>query len=456
MELSRALRLDQLASPPRLAFVGAGGKTTALFQCARQLPGPVLATATTHLALDQSKLADRHFYQDQLDDLEQGLPPGVTLVTGPVERGSHRTQGVAAEPLERLHALAERQRAPLLIEADGSRRLPLKAPAEHEPPIPGFVEGVVVVAGLSGLGRPLTPQWVHHPEIFAALSGLQPGEEITAQALARVLTHPRAGLKNIPPGARRIALLNQADTPALQAAGVGMAGALLADYDAILIGRLEGRKNESKVGASAPVSGASILAAHERVAAVILAAGESRRFGRPKQLLEWQGKALVWHVARRALQAGLNPVVVVCGAELEQIRLALADLPATAIYNPDWQEGQGSSVRVGAEAVAHSSGAILFLLVDQPQIPATLLRKLVEVHAQSLNPITGPLIDGQRANPVLFDRLTFGDLRSLSGERGGRQLFARYPVEWLPWHDVAALLDVDTPQDYQRLLEMPV
>jgi CTP:molybdopterin cytidylyltransferase MocA len=64
------------------------------------------------------------------------------------------------------------------------------------------------------------------------------------------------------------------------------------------------------------------------------------------------------------------------------------------------------------------------------------------------------MIDGQRANPVLFDQVTFKDLSALSGEVGGRKLFSKYGVEWIPWYEHAALLDVDTPEDYTRLQEL--
>ena len=96
---------------------------------------------------------------------------------------------------------------PFLLEADGSRRLPLKAPAPHEPPIPPFVDSVLVVAGLSALGHSLDPEWVYQPDRFAALAGLAPGAPITPEGLVQVLRHPQGGLKNIPAGARRLAVV---------------------------------------------------------------------------------------------------------------------------------------------------------------------------------------------------------------------------------------------------------
>jgi len=442
MELTRALRLDQVKQPPRVAFVGAGGKTIAMFQCARQLAGPVLVTAATHLAVDQLSFGDQHFViEDSLPgQLVTEIPSGITLLTGPPERDSQRTLGLTADLLKQVYTFAEAHRIPLLIEADGSRQLPLKAPATHEPPIPEFVDFVVVVAGLSGLGRPLTPEWIHRPEMFAQLSGLSLGDIVSPKALAQVLLHPEGGLKNIPSTVRRVALLNQADTPELQAQAVALKSDLLAEYDAVVVSSLSPSK--------------SVIAVNEPIAAVILAAGEARRFGSPKQLLEWHGKSLIWHVAQKALQSDLDPVFVVCGQEMNAIQAALTGLPVEFIYNASWQQGQGTSVKAGTELVSAQIGGIVFLLADQPQIPVSLIRSLVEEHAESLHPIIGPLVDGQRANPVLFDQVTFDDLRSLSGEAGGRKLFDKYPVKWISWHDSSALLDVDTPEDYERLLEL--
>ena len=451
MELIHALRLDQASSPPRVAFVGAGGKTTAIFQCARQLAGNVLVTATTHLALEQLDLADQHYSVDGdlFAELEVGLPRGITLLTGPAEAGSNRTLGVSASQVKRIHSLAETHQIPLLIEADGSRQLPIKAPADHEPPIPPFVDLVVVVAGLSALGKPLTSDWVHRSEIFTALSGLKSGQPITSKAMSYVLTHSDGGLKNIPPHARRVVLLNQADTSELQSQAARITSSLMQNYDAVLIASLIPQS---------PIRNhrSEIHAVHQSIAAVILAAGEARRFGSPKQLLDWHGKPLVWHVAQKAFQAGLNPVLVVCGAQVETINQALADLPVELIHNSDWQDGQGSSVKLGTQAVRARCGGILFLLADQPQISVRLMRALIVAHTRSLNPITGPIIDDQQATPVLFDQVTFDDLAALSGDVGGRQLFSRYPVDWIPWHETSVLFDVDTPEDYIRLLGMDV
>ena len=449
MKLSRALRLPGAA---RVALTGAGGKTTALFQAARELsldqggqPRTVLVSATTHLGKDQVRFADQHRIltsEADVESLSEQVPPGIVLCTGGPGR-EDRMLGLEMPILATLHQLAESLDAPLLVEADGSRRLPLKAPGEHEPVIPAFTSTLVVVAGLSGLGQPLDESQVHRSQRFADLSGLSTGDPVTPEALVRVLLHPSGGLKAAPPAARKVALLNQADTDSLQSVAKRMAASLLEGFDSVLIAALE---PETSAG--------GVFAVHERIAGIVLAAGASQRFGSPKQLLSWGQETFVHRVARTALEAGLSPVVVVTGAYASEVAEAVRDLPVEVVDNPDWEAGQSASVITGLRRLPRETGGAVFLLADQPQAPEPLIRQLYALHAGSLAPIVAPQADGQRANPVLFDRDTFPDLLQLQGDTGGRALFSRFRPIWLPWHDPNLLLDVDTQGDYRRLMEI--
>ena len=465
MELKKALRLPLRGSGQalrlgsaetlRLAFVGAGGKTTAMFHLARELDEPVIIAATTHLAVEQVQLADQHFILQKIKDtnhLDDIALSGVILLTGPIE--GNRTTGLSEEIMAWLDQFCGYHSLPMLIEADGSRQLPFKAPASHEPPIPEFVNTVVVVAGLSGLGKPINADWVHRPDRFADLSGLELGEQVTPEALVRVLIHPEGGMKNIPPKARRIALINQADSPEMQATAQSIAKIITSEFQSVIVSAF----NVQALGLSKDEGfgrpNANIFAVYESIAGIVLAGGSAVRYGEPKQLLPWKGKPLVWHVAKKALTAGLSPVVVVGGAYTSQLGDALEDLSVEIIHNPDWTEGQSTSVKVGLGAVQTQVGGAIFLLADQPQVPETLIRSLVEAHTQGLFPIVAPLVQGQRANPVLFDRTTFPDFQNLTGDAGARKLFSMYPVKWVPWHDDLPILDVDTPEDYQKLLNL--
>lgn len=444
MKLSQALRIKKSNC---VAISGSGGKTTAMFTLARELLqgsphkfDSVLLTATTHLALDQVRMADHHFVIRSASDLDQlvtRLPPGIILLTGDINPGE-RTTGLGDALLERLYRISLLHGVSLLIEADGSRQRPLKAPAEHEPVIPEFVDMVIVVSGMSGIGKPLTSEWVHRPDRFSELSGTPINSIVSMTSVVNELSHPLGGLKNLPPGARRIVLLNQADGPSRQSAALQMSEQLLEVFDAVLV---------------ASLTGEGVFAAYEPRAVVILAAGGSSRFGKPKQLLLWKGMPFVRYIALTALETGLDEIVLVTGREAEGVSQAVSDLNLKIVHNPNWTDGQGTSVSLGTRALHPKIGAALFLLSDQPLITSSLIQSLFEYHSRTLAPIIAPLVDDKRTNPVLFDKEIFPDLSNLSGEEGGRALFPRYPLTWLPWYDQRLLFDIDSPADYQRLLD---
>ena len=231
-----------LSLPARVAVVGAGGKSTILLQLARQLEGIVWVTTTTHLGADQAALADQHVVVTSPHELALAslLGKKVSAITGPATP-ERRIGAPAPEVMARLMQLADDKRISVLVEADGSRMRPIKAPAAHEPAIPAWADVVVVVVGLSALGKPLSSQWVHRPERFAEVSGLKPGEPITVWSVRAALLHPLGGLKGIVAGARTIAVLNQADTEVLRDEGEAIARDLLrGGYEGVLIASLEG------------------------------------------------------------------------------------------------------------------------------------------------------------------------------------------------------------------------
>jgi molybdenum cofactor cytidylyltransferase len=366
-----------------------------------------------------------------------------------------RHAGLPEEVMGKLHSFAENMRVPLLIEADGSRMRPLKAPAQHEPPIPDFVNLVVVTAGMSAIAKPFSDKIVHRAEIFSNLSGILPGDEITPEAVIKVLCHKSGGLKNIPPNARKVLLLNQADSSTLQKIGNEIAQTALSSYDSVIVASLKTRNISNDVGINLDKLSLpdwyDVHSVHEHIAGIILAAGESRRFGQPKQLLDWNGEPLVRKLAQTALEAGLSKVIVVTGANAGETSAVLEDLPLTNIYNSGWHEGQSSSIRLGIQSIGDHVNAAIFLLADQPFISVDLVQTLAAEHSISMAPIIAPVVQNQRGNPVLFDRKTFPELLKLKGNEGGRTIFDRFSPLYIKWHDPRILLDIDTPEDYLRI-----
>ncbi len=191
------------------------------------------------------------------------------------------------------------------------------------------------------------------------------------------------------------------------------------------------------------------------VDAVILAAGGANRFGRPKLLLPMPGPSaepLIVHVVREVLASPVHRVLVVLGAGAAAIREALSGFPVTLVENERWPEGMSTSVQAGLAAVCPDASAVLFVLGDQPELRARHIHALLQAFVRTPADILFPSFGGQRGNPVLFSRRTFPDLHALRGDQGGRALIAsgRYPTLAVEMDDAGILIDIDTPEDWER------
>jgi CTP:molybdopterin cytidylyltransferase MocA len=190
------------------------------------------------------------------------------------------------------------------------------------------------------------------------------------------------------------------------------------------------------------------------IAGVVLAAGASSRLGQPKQLLPFRGRPLLETTLARVVTARLDEVVVVLGGSAEAI-LAQIDLHgARPVLNPDYRDGQSTSLRAGLAAVEDRAEAVVFVLGDQPLQSVAVIDALVATYRQTGAPIVAPTYGGVRGNPVLFASVTFPLLHGLSGDQGARPLLrARADlVRDVPVGVPAPPADIDTWDDYRAVL----
>jgi molybdenum cofactor cytidylyltransferase len=191
-------------------------------------------------------------------------------------------------------------------------------------------------------------------------------------------------------------------------------------------------------------------AARRRIAAVVLAAGRSTRMGGANKLLaEIGGRPLVRIAAEEALASRARPVIVVAGHQRGEVEKALAGLPVQIVYNPDFAEGLGTSLRTGIAAVPADAEGAVVCLGDMPQVDANLIDRLIAAFDPDRGAlVVMPTFEGKRGNPVLWSRRFFPDLMAIEGDVGARHLIGRYgeAVIEVPLEGKAALVDVDTPE----------
>lgn len=190
------------------------------------------------------------------------------------------------------------------------------------------------------------------------------------------------------------------------------------------------------------------------VSAVLLAAGESRRLGQPKQLVQIAGESLLHRTARLAGEAGCSPVVVVVGYQAARMGRELHDLDVLVCENPGWPEGMGSSLRAGMGALLQQSPsppATLLLVCDQPRLSREHLALLLQQHGAGGFLITASIYRDHPGVPAVFASSLHEDLAGTQGDAGARALIRRHgqSLQPIPWPEGA--FDLDEPADLDQL-----
>jgi molybdenum cofactor cytidylyltransferase len=206
------------------------------------------------------------------------------------------------------------------------------------------------------------------------------------------------------------------------------------------------------------------------VGIVVLAAGGSKRLGRPKQLVPFHGGTLLRHAVEVALDAARpagagapprpgaaarHPVVVVIGAEGARTRSAISGLRVLVVDNQRWREGLSTSLRAGLTGLHATADpdAALFTTCDQPRVTSEVLHRLIDAYTAARAPVVACAYGGGLGVPALFDRSLFPELRALEGDAGARRVIEahRDAVVSVPFPEAA--VDVDTAEDVAGLAE---
>lgn len=191
-------------------------------------------------------------------------------------------------------------------------------------------------------------------------------------------------------------------------------------------------------------------------AVLIIAAGESKRMGSPKQLLNVEGETLINRMIHIVKKAVSFPVYVVLGASAESIQAQLPKLDVKIVHNAHWQEGMASSIRIGlSTAITQKPDlqGILVVVCDQPYITESTITALLELQKEKDTPMAAAYYDHVMGTPGLFHQSIFNEILSLKGDMGAKKIIQSRPEEVAKLHFEKGLLDIDTKEDYQALLK---
>ena len=191
------------------------------------------------------------------------------------------------------------------------------------------------------------------------------------------------------------------------------------------------------------------------IGAIVLAAGESRRMGRHKMLLPYEGVTVVEHVVNRLCESGVEAVLVVAGHRAELVIEALRGTSARTVTNPDFKEGMLSSVRCGLRAAPESWDAVLIALGDQPTIRKETVDSVIAAYSGGSASIVVPTCDGKRGHPLLFSMVHRDEVLEGFDDTGLRGLLQAHGEDVLEVavDSVTVLEDLDYPEDYRAALD---
>ncbi|MBC7812746.1 MAG: putative selenium-dependent hydroxylase accessory protein YqeC [Burkholderiales bacterium] len=425
-----------------VAFIGAGGKTSALMSLGHELADDglrVLATTTTRIS------------EAELELMPHAMTPSSGAVALSKALGEHRfvflydeirgdkVYGPSPHLIPQL--LDSLDSDVLLIEADNSNGRALKAPYEQEPVIPAEATLVVPVAGLSILGKALTDKHVYNPQAITERYGFVEGNAVRSPWVAQIVRDEELGLKGIPDKARVIALLNQ--TPEH--------GFLRAR--ARLIARLILRSPRVNGVAVGSVRSADPIHEVQRpIGAIVLAAGMSTRMGQSKLLLPWTAKrTIIEHILEQLIMARLDHITVVTGHRSGEVRQMVTPFEVNAVYNARYKSGEMlSSLKAGLQAMPTNIAAALVVLGDQPRIQPRIINQVLAAYAEGAGDIVAPSYKMRRGHPILIDRRYWQEILALPDDGAPRDVIEAHKdrIAYVNVDTDSVLRDVDTPQDY--------
>lgn len=442
------MKLEQAFSIQRgevVSFIGAGGKTSALFRLGQELMAHgwrVVATTTTRIA--ESELRNAPYAltvgaaaSDAKRIAEALNNYGFVFVYDRIQQG--KVLGIRPEVVRML--LDRVNGDVLLVEADGARRLPFKAPYHHEPVIPPETTRVVLVAGMDALGKPLDSEHVYNPGAMIDRYGYPAGEVIVWPWLASVLRDEQLGLRNVDAQTPVTVLLNKTPPEGIIRRRAQLIASLLLRSPRIAAVAIGAVRDPNQ----------PIHEVRRPVVAIVLAAGLSSRMGKVKVLLPWGRETVLEAILRRLHMARLDQIVVVTGHEAERIRPIATRFSVTTVHNPDYRRGEMlSSLQAGLRALDDRFAGCLVVLGDQPQIQGRVVGDLLTAFAEGRGSIVAPSFQMRRGHPILIGCQHWPALLDLPAGSAPRDVInARAgEIAYVEVSNDSILQDIDTPKDY--------
>ncbi len=405
--------IEKLGRPekPVVSFVGAGGKTSCILELADDWAArgkSVLVTTTVHM--EEPKILGRTGWIDQpAENIRKALETPGVVIAGSGSETPQKIRGLSEE----VYIQAASKAQAVLVEADGSRKFPVKVPGKNEPVIREDTTHILILTGASALGRALD-QVCHRLEYAKKILGPQ-NRILTAETLAKLLEKGYVEpLKKQYPGRKFAVILNQQE----------------------LLEEPEKVRAAIEAQMSVPVFLHSREEREKRIRMILLAAGFSRRFGENKLLYPIKGRPMyLWTMERlkEIQKEGLADSLVVV-SQYEEILTEAARQGISGVKNPNSERGISSSLQIGLKAAVRlkdrdSEDYYMFFVADQPFLRKETVENFLVDFEDSGKKIGCMSYRKTPGNPVIFHECFVPELMALQGDTGGKKVLKKHLEE---------------------------
>lgn len=416
-----------------ISFVGGGGKTSHMLHLSKELKefGNVLITTTTKILLPDKKDYDNLVI---LEEENLKVSSGVTLLAQSINPDG-KIFGVDKELLDNLYK--EKIFQFILVEADGAKEKPLKAPNETEPIIPDNTDINIGIIGVDALDRRVE-EVCFREELFKDITGKDKTDLVDKDAIIDILSHKKGIFKDTPEECRRFFILSKCDDVTSREKAKNILKYLL------------GIDSISRLFFSS-IHENFIKRVYANVTGIIMASGLSRRMGSNKLLLKLKERTIIENVVRESVLSCLKDVIVVYNKN--DVREKIESYNTKCVYNKNPEVGQSEAIKVGLEKINEQDiNGIMFIVGDQPLISSNLINKLLIEFSENNEYIVIPMYDGKNGSPVIFPANLINKLKSLKGDTGGKEVIKAYSkIKKVCIEDKIQGFDIDTREDYEFL-----
>ncbi len=426
-----------------VAFIGAGGKTSAMIGLGYELLDKdwrVLATTTR--AIDEEQLQLMPYAMPYTTDptiISSALSEhGFVFVYDSIRNG--KVYGPAIEWTRQVLDTIDSD--VMLIEADTADGRPLKAAFHDEPHIPLEASLVVPIASLAALDKPLDENHIYNPQAMIEKYGYYEGSNVRSAWIAQILRDDELGLRGIPEKARVVVFVNQ--TPE--------SGYLRGR--ARLIAKLVLQSKRVNSVALGSVRGANPVYELQRsVGAIVLAAGQASRMGQAKVLLPWTKQhSILEHIIHQLIRARVEHINVITGWYADEVKKQAKAMGAKPVHNRAYKTGEMvSSLKAGLRAMPDNVAAALVVLGDQPRIQPKVIYQVLKAYAEGQGDLIAPGYKTRRGHPILIARKYWSEILELRNYQSPRDVINAHADEmtYIEVNTDSVLRDVDTPEDYE-------